>query len=222
MNIPESMRWKNLSLLSRIGLCLIGTGTVGALGVAGLNLAVTATTAPKVFNEVDEVPTRPVALVLGTGLSSPYLHHRLDAVRRLYESGKISHILVSGDNHTADYNEPEGMKRQLVRMGLPAAVITCDYAGLRTLDSVIRARAIFGQQSLIIVSQRFHLYRAIFIARHHHIDAVGYAAETEEPLLGDVTLQREWMARILAVIDLYLLDRKPRHLGKEEFIQLDT
>ena len=91
----------------------------------------------------------------------------------LYERGKIHHILVSGDNSTAAYNEPEAMRKSLVKAGIPERDITLDYAGFRTLDSVVRASEVFGQGSgFTIISQPFHVERALFIARANHIDAI--------------------------------------------------
>lgn len=92
--------------------------------------------------------------------------YRLDAAKELYDAGKIEYILVSGDNSTQQYNETDTMKADLVEMGIPEEKIYGDYAGFRTLDSVVRARDIFGQESYIIITQRFHLERALYLARH--------------------------------------------------------
>lgn len=189
---------------------------VGALAVA--NALVVLTTRGRVFDDVAAIPANNVAVVLGTSPYSGYCQNRLDAARRLYEAGKVKHILVSGDNSSAHYDEPSAMKQTLVGWGIPGDDITCDFAGLRTLDSMIRARHIFGQHRFTVVSQRWHDYRALFIARRHGIDAVAFAAD--DPMGGPRQVEREWLARVLAVVDLYVLRRQPRYLGEKEPIDL--
>ncbi len=125
-----------------------------------------------------------VALVLGTRRttpdgrwSNPHFAHRIEAAAALYRAGKVKRLLVSGDNHVRGYDEPSDMRDALVAAGVPAQAIALDYAGFRTLDSVVRAKEVFGQTSLVVVSEQFHNYRAVFICRHFGIDAVAYSAE---------------------------------------------
>jgi len=128
-------------------------------------------------------------------------------------------VLVSGDNATPHYNEPWTMRRDLIAHGVPAAYVTLDYAGFRTLDSVLRAQAVFGQDRLVLVSQRFHAARALLIARHAGIEATAFAA-ADPP--GGRYLRvrlREVFARAVAVLDL-LTGRGPRFLGDSEAVPL--
>lgn len=177
-----------------------------------------------VFENPEELPALSTALVLGTaptthdGRTNVYFSARIAATKKLFESGKIKRIIVSGDNRTLDYNEPEAMKNELVRLGVPAEKIYCDYAGLCTLDSVVRARKIFGQEKFIVVSQAFHCERAVFLARSRGIDAFGFVAEENPPMSYKVKIWlRERLARVAAVADILLM-RAPKHLGEPVFI----
>lgn len=106
-------------------------------------------------------------------MNNVFFSTRIEAAKTLYERGKIKHILVSGDNSTAAYNEPESMRKALLKAGIPKEDITLDYAGFRTLDSVVRANVIFGQENgFTIISQPFHVERALFLARANGIDAI--------------------------------------------------
>jgi SanA protein len=135
-------------------------------------------TSGSVYRDVDTIPVREVGLLLGTtpsigGINNLFYTTRIEAAKMLYERGKISHIIVSGDNSTAAYNEPEAMRKSLVKAGIPESDITLDYAGFRTLDSVVRARHVFSQTGgFTIISQPFHVERALFIARARHIEAI--------------------------------------------------
>ena len=149
------------------------------------NLWVIGSTSGKVYTDASALPGHRVGLVLGTsrrltsGQPNPYFENRMLAAAELYRLGKITHIIVSGDNRTRFYNEPMEMKKALMKLGVPDAAITLDYAGLRTLDSIIRSKEIFGQEEIIIITQPFHSYRALFISRYYNINAV--ALVTKEP-----------------------------------------
>ena len=173
-----------------------------------------------VFETPETVPAMATALVLGTapttrgGSANTYFAARIAAAKRLFDSGKIERILVSGDNRRHDYNEPKAMKDALVELGIPEDKIHCDYAGLRTLDSVIRAQAVFGQNRFIVVSQAFHCERAVFLARSRGIEAVGFVAEEHPPLAYKIKIWlRERLARVAAVADILFM-RSPKHLGE--------
>ena len=129
------------------------------------------------------------------------------------ESRKIRTIIVSGDNRAHDYNEPEKMKRALIKLGVPAQHIVCDYAGLRTLDSVVRAKRIFGLNSILFVSQRFQNQRAIYIAKAHGLDAIAYNARDIGARNGLKTRFREIGARVKMWLDVNILATEPKHLG---------
>jgi SanA protein len=193
--------------------------------VVAANIWVVTSTASKVFSDYRELPDSDndkVALVLGTsqklvnGSPNPFFENRIRAAAMLYKEGKVDHFILSGDNRTKYYNEPASMKKALMNYGIPDSVITLDYAGLRTLDSVVRSKEIFGQDELIIITQSFHSYRALFISRYYHIDAVVLVAQepAEETVLK--VYFREYFARTKAVLDLYILKTAPRHLGEKE------
>lgn len=172
----------------------------------------------KVYDNSEDIVYSDVALVLGTSRSingvheNPYFTHRINAAVDLYLSGKVKHILVSGDNSSMRYNEPRDMRRALIERGVPDSCITMDFAGLRTLDSVVRSRKIFQQKRITIVSQEFHNYRALFIAQHYGIDAVAYNA-TMPSRGGYKVTMREYLARPKALLDLYILGTQPKFLG---------
>lgn len=186
------------------------------------NIWVILSTTNQVYTELREVPERKVALVLGTskrfadGSPNTYFHNRIDAAARLYKEGKVKHLIVSGDNRTQYYNEPRDMRQALLERGIPDSAITLDYAGLRTLDSIVRSKKIFGQHKLVVVTQKFHSYRALFIGDYYKMNAVAYAAE-ELPFKESISiLFREFLARPMAVLDLYVIRKSPRHLGPRE------
>ncbi|MEB8285417.1 YdcF family protein [Aeromonas veronii] len=170
-------------------------------------------------DKVDEVPYNRVAVVLGTskylsgGGPNHYFRYRIKAAAELYNNAKVDFIIVSGDNATVQYNEPRQMRRALIKAGIPASAIYMDFAGFRTLDSVVRAREVFGQDRFTVVSQGFHNERAIFIARHFGIDAVGFNAEDPSAYQGIRTRVREVFARLMGLLDLYVLDKGPKFLG---------
>lgn len=168
----------------------------------------------------------PVALVLGAshwsadGRPSRHFSGRMDAAAQLYHAGAVRHILASGANPGVYYNEPQRMFEALTARGVPPSAITLDFAGRRTLDSVVRARRIFGVQSVVLVSQRYHLYRALYLARAHGFDAQAYAAAGPEFSARWKTELREVMARLLAVLDVHVLHTQPQVLGAPEPIVL--
>jgi SanA protein len=195
-----------------------------AIGVFALcQLYVSYAASGKIFASADAIPARDIGLVLGTsehlsgGGPNPYFKNRIDAAAELFKKGKIRHLIVSGDNREHNYNEPADMRRALVARGVPDRAITSDFAGLRTFDSVVRAKEIFGVEKLTIISQRAHDERALLIAGHYDIDAIAFAAKDatkEIPLRYAVRNHiREWGARVLAIADLYIFHTHPKHLG---------
>ena len=167
---------------------------------------------------IAEIPTRQVALVLGTsnklanGWPNLYYDHRISAAIELWKAKKCQYFIVSGDNGTRGYDEPTDMKNDLMARGVPKNNIYCDYAGFRTLDSMVRARKIFGQSQILVVSQGWHNERAIFLAQHFGLDAFGYDAPgPNEPYFSGV---REVFARVQAALDVTILQKKPKFLGE--------
>ena len=162
---------------------------------------------------------RAYALVLGTskyiigGKPNAYYEYRLAAAKELIDHQKVNYLLLSGDNRTVQYNEPRAMFRDLQKMGVSEAAMFRDFAGFRTLDSVIRADKIFQVQAFTIVSQKFHCERALLIAKAHDIDAICFVAK--QPELHLSTRIREVFARIKAVLDL-ILGVEPYFLGEPE------
>lgn len=178
-----------------------------------------------IYTTTQAIPQREVALVLGTApmgrrWKNPFFEGRMDAAAKLYREGKVRHLLVSGDNHRKEYDEPTAMRDALMERGIPQEAITLDYAGFRTLDSVVRARSVFGLQSVTIVTDRFHQPRSLFLAKAHGLQAVGYCSRDVPFKWAKKTLTREVVSRVKACLDVYVLHTKPRFHGKKEQIQL--
>lgn len=208
-----------LKRLLRIGLLLFFIGT---LVVLICNTWVVRSTQDKVFTDYRLLPDSGVALVLGTshrlsdGSPNPFFHNRMTTAANLYKEGKINRFIVSGDNRTRYYNEPYEMQKSLIQLGVPEAAITLDYAGLRTLDSIVRCKEIFGQSDITIITQPFHSYRALFISDFYEVNAVALVANEPNPETGIRVYLREYLARTKAILDLYVLRTTPRHLGNKE------
>lgn len=169
-------------------------------------LLISFTTRGLVYENISDVPARKYGLLLGTSPwangKNPFFLTRIEATRMLYEQGKIEYIVVSGDNSTAAYNEPAYMRRALLAAGIPENAIVMDFAGFRTLDSVLRAKEVFSlTDDITIISQPFHLERALFIAKLHKINAIGYGAADVNLNYGLQTYIREIGARWLALYD---------------------
>lgn len=190
------------------------------------NIWIINATKDKIHTDVDKVPVNDVALVLGTsrrlmnGKANPFFTDRIKAAAELYKSGKVKHLILSGDNAKKYYNEPQFMKEALLERGIPDSVITLDYAGLRTLDSVVRCLEIFGQQNVTIITQKFHSYRALYIGGHYKMKVVAFAAENLPIAESFSVMVRELFARPKAILDLYVLDTAPQIMGAREEIEL--
>ena len=189
-----------------------------ALVLVVCNLRVRNVARGRVFDDLQALSHQHAALLLGTsprlrgGTPNPYFEYRMDAAAELFRAGKVDCILVSGDNHHASYNEPMAMRKALLERNIPDSLIFLDYAGFRTLDSVVRACEVFGQTSYIVVSQRFHNERAVYLAVRHGIDAVGYNARDVRAPGARRVRAREWLARVSACWDV-LIGRGPHFLG---------
>lgn len=178
----------------------------------------------KMFFHLSDLPVKKTALVFGTspwtkGGANLYYRFRMQAAADLWKNGKVQHIIVSGDNGTLSYDEATYMKKSLNSFGVPDSVITLDYAGFRTLDSVVRCKWVFGQDDVIIVSQEFQNERALFIAEHFGINAIAFNAQDVPNRYGTVTSVREYLARVKAVLDIYVLKTKPKFPGPPEPIR---
>jgi SanA protein len=212
-------------LLRRAVLGLGLLAVLAAIIPAAIDALISISTASAIAERVEDAAPKPVALLLGTssktaaGRPNQFYEARIRSAAELFHGGKVQGILVSGDNATRWYNEPITMQRDLIAAGVPAEYITLDYAGFRTLDSVIRAKEVFGQDEFVVVSQRFHASRAIFLARHFGIDATGFAAPDPENRRLFGVRAREVLARVAAVLDI-VSGREPKFLGERETVRL--
>ena len=179
----------------------------------------------KVYNSIEEVPERKIGLVLGcskylsNGRKNLYFQQRIEAAQELYFSDKVKFLLVSGDNSTKYYDEPTTMKKDLIALGVPGNKIYCDYAGLSTLDSVVRTKEVFKENQFIVISQGFHVRRAIYLGLAHDIDLIGYAPQGVSGLGSLKTELRECLARGKALLDVKFLNRQPKFLGEPVIIK---
>lgn len=174
----------------------------------------------KLYTEVNTVPKNKVGVVLGTskylvnGHINQYYQFRIDAAAELYLSGKVEFILVSGDNRHHSYNEPQTFKNDLVKKGIPEEKIYLDYAGFRTLDSMVRAKEVFGQESITVISQKFHNERAIYLAEKRGLKAIGFNAKDVNLRSGVKVQMREYFARVKMFSDL-IFSKQPHFLGEQ-------
>jgi len=209
------MIWKRKYI--KVLLILSITGLIMTLWA---NVRITRKTKEFITENINELKPEKVGLLLGTskflksGKPNEFFFNRIDAAVRLYNENKIKYIIISGDNSHKSYNEPRDMKNELIKRGIPDTCIHLDYAGFRTLDSVVRAKEIFGQSSFIVISQKFHNERAVFIARKKGIKAYGYNAKDVSAYKGFKTKVRELIARDKAMLDL-LFSVKPKFYGEK-------
>jgi vancomycin permeability regulator SanA len=209
------------------------SGLAAALsGATAANARVTGAADGLAYDDAAAVPTRTVAIVFGTlvepdGSPSDRLADRLRGAVDLYRAGRVGHLLMTGDNRRPDYDEVSAMRAWALDAGVPAAAITRDYAGLDTYDSCVRARDVFGVHDAVLVTQAYHLPRALYLCRRQGIDAVGLAvpdwehraerAQADYPLHKQVNhTVREWFARANAIVDAQVLRRGPAIPGPYE------
>ena len=200
-------------------LALLGIIAAVVAVVVAANLRVLIVGSRFVVADLEHLPTHATGLVLGTsprshgGEPNPFFEGRMNAAAHLYHAGHLSGLLLSGDNRRSDYNEPSAMRDALLARGVPSSAITLDYAGFRTLDSVIRAQKVFQAKQLVIITDDFHLPRALFIAAESDIPAVGHAS-VRVPLERSLrTRIRETFSRTRACLDIYFWKTQPRFLG---------
>lgn len=202
-------------LLITLGVLILA----GAICIYICNRIIENASAGKIYSKVEEIPVNHVGLLLGTGkfLSSghenPYYRFRINAAAELLKSGKITYLVISGDNSRNDYDEPSDMRADLVAAGIDSARIFLDYAGFRTFDSIVRLKKIFGQNKATIISQQFHNQRAIYIAKREGIDAIGYNAQDVEKNFGFRVQMREKLARVKVFVD-FITGKEPKFLGE--------
>lgn len=204
-------------MVKRLLFSLIIIVVLMVVAALALDRWISIKTAPLIYSSLNALPHRQVGVVLGTakyyrtGGVNQYYMYRIQGALNAYNSGKVNYLLLSGDNAQHSYNEPMTMRRDLIAAGVPASDIVLDYAGFRTLDSIVRTRKVFDTNDFIIITQRFHCERALFIALHMGIQAQCYAIPSPKNML-NIRL-REVGARLGALTDLYFMKREPRFLG---------
>jgi SanA protein len=200
-------------IVSILAVCLI------SLFVS--NYWINSNTKTQLYTDVNEIPFRKVGLVLGAskktirGTNNFYFSYRILAAYELFKAHKVQYLLVSGDNHIKEYDEPSDMREALIALGVPDSCIVLDYAGFRTLDSVVRCNEVFGGDSITIISQEFHNQRALFIANKNNVQAIGFNAKDVNQNYSFKTRLREYFARVKCVLDIYVLYTSPKFLGKK-------
>ncbi len=214
---------------------VVGSFALAVLAVGGLvltNLLVTRSVDGTGYDDVASVPAKPVAIVFGAGVvdgkATPALAERVHGAVELYRAGKVTHVLMTGDHSTMAYDEVSVMKDQAVAEGVPASAITRDYAGFSTYDSCYRARDVFGVRDAVLVTQDYHLSRALFTCRELGIDAVGLRISDwqhrpekaqSQWWTSDIEasyMSREWLSRTKAVIAAKVTHPQPTFLGPYE------
>ena len=202
-----------MKILKRIIIVVLLAPLFGMLIIILCNQAVIQFSKGKIYDNVKEIPYKEVGLLLGTspttinGWTNIYYTYRIDAAVKLYKAKKISRILISGDGKEKSYDEPKYMRRDLIKRGIPAHKITLDKKGLRTYDSVINAKETFGLSNFTVISQRFQNERAIYLAGHNDIDAIGFNAKDAPNQKGKSAIKvriREVFAKVKVFMDLIL------------------
>ena len=192
-------------------------------GVVILNMTIAQQSQSSIYNSIQKIPAKKAALVLGTakymvgGGKNYFYTYRIRAAAALFKSGKVKAIVVSGDHSTKYYNETSKMQQDLMNAGVPKKYITLDPLGLRTLDSLLRAEAIFDLKDYIIISQKFHLERALFIAKAKGQKAIGFMAKDIPGTTAAYRMKaREYLARAKAFLDVTILNTEAKFYGKKE------
>ena len=186
-------------------------GFSGVVLILLCNLIVVDTSRGKVFFDIHTLPSTDVGLVLGTskyvarGKENLFFKYRMEASALLYKEGKVKYLILSGNKEAETYDEPKAMKQALTKLGIPEDVMLLDTAGYRTYDSVVRCREVYGQERVTVISQNFHNARALYLADHEGLDAIGFAAQDVPDGYSLKTLLREYLARPKAILDVYVL-----------------
>ncbi len=198
---------------------------ITGLFIFQIDKRITAEGQGKIFDTADTIPSNKVGLLLGTskravgGKINPFYKARLDSAVELFHKEKIKIILVSGDNSTRYYSEPQDMKEDLLKLGIPEDKIYLDYAGFRTLDSIVRANKIFDLKKYTIITQKFHCERALYIAHKEGQEPICFRASDVNGVFGRKVIAREKLARVKAWLDLNILHKQPKFLGDKILIK---
>ncbi|MCW3125634.1 MAG: protein SanA [Bacteroidetes bacterium] len=184
------------------------------------NHKVVAAASGKLYSNTDSIPYRRTGILLGTNkyirnkYENRYYTYRIQAAAALMKSGKISYLIVSGDNGRREYDESTQMREDLIAEGVDSTRIYPDYAGFRTFDSMKRAKEVFGQDSVTVISQSWHNERALYIASQIGISAIAFNARDVSRRAGLRTRMRERLARVKVFVD-QLTGKEPRYLGRK-------
>lgn len=209
----------NKKCIKRVVWVLLTVAILAICAILSANHTVEKETNLHIYSDITEIPHNSAGLLLGTsktlrsGKANLYFQYRIDAAVALFKSGKIDCIVISGDNGRESYNEPEDMKAELIKQGIPEKQIYLDHAGFRTLDSVVRMNKVFGQNNFTVISQEFHNRRAIYIAQAKELNAIGFNAKNVDAYSGFKTQVREKLARVKLFLDLWT-DKSPKFLGE--------
>jgi len=205
-------------LIKRLFITFFLLGALGAIAVVAVNLINHAVYAARMYPSAADVPADAprIAIVFGAGLNrsggpTPVLYDRVATAVDLYQRGLVDKLLLTGDNRFIDYNEPEAMRQTALQLGVPDSALVLDYAGRRTYDSCYRARSIFGVERAILVTQAFHLDRAMYLCASFGIDSVGVMADRRTYATRSETWWsiREAAATVAAWLDVNILKPTP-------------
>lgn len=202
-----------LRTLARLFRLALGLGLYGLWVLGVVRIAAVAGTAGRIAQDAPQASSAPVAIVFGAavrnGIATPILQDRVARAVELYRAGKVRKLLMSGDNRFIDYNEPEAMRQVALRLGVRDEDIVLDYAGRSTYDTCYRARAIFGLNQAVLVTQRFHLPRALLLCESFGIHVTGYAADLRVYAGGTANELREVAALPYAILQRYVAQTTP-------------
>ena len=179
------------------------------------NVWIIGSTRSQIYDKQDLDFEARTALLLGTsyntveGEKNQFFHDRIITVSKLFQLGRVKEIILSGST-TKYYNEPLAMRNSLAELGVPDSILITDDGGMRTLDSVVRCKELFNKDKIVIITQRFHAYRALFISNYYEVDAVVVITQPVASPYSTGVLLREFFARPLAVLDLYVMHSKPK------------
>lgn len=202
--------------------------TIIVVALVGCYIIVSVNANGRTYNIVEDIPYNKVGLLLGTSPITPqgehnyYFDNRIKATAELYQSGKISRIIASGGDYSDRDNgcdELTAMRDSLTAYGVPDSVITLDYQGLRTLNSIVKANAIYGLDSITIISQKYHNERAVWLAEHYRLHAIAYNASTPDIIDKRIkNISREFLARVKMFLDLAIGKRPEFELEEKHIV----
>ena len=198
MKLRHGRFWRRLVLYFLIGI---------AIAVFLTDYWVKSSTRAQLYSDVTAIPHKKIGLLLGcskfaSGGINLYYQYRIAATTALFRAGKIDYVLISGDNSHKDYSEPEMMQADLIAAGIPADRIVLDYAGFRTLDSILRCKYVFDEDDVTIISQQFHNERALFLANRKGVRAIAFNAQDVPKRWSIKVAIREKFARVKMLLDL--------------------